>query len=141
MANFNAWRFNHPDFDQAASNSGLYISTSGAINMIAGVGAVRQSVLLLLTTMPGERINRPDYGCDLNKLIFMPNDATTQGLAMHYVRQAISRWEPRVRIMKIDATANQENPGVMDIILDYQVIAEAFNDELLLSFNLSELDS
>jgi hypothetical protein len=56
--------------------------------MVAEQAAVRQSILLLLTTVPGERVMRPDYGCDLQKLVFSPNDATTHGLAIHYVRRA-----------------------------------------------------
>lgn len=136
-----AWRFNHPDFDYDAANAGLAIAATGAIAMVEGDRAIRQSVLLLLSTMPGERINRPDYGCDLHKLVFMPNDATTHGLAIHYVRQAIGRWEPRVRIVRLDANANPEDTAIMDIVLNYQVLKTAFNDELSMSLKLSELES
>lgn len=133
-----AWRFNHPDFDYGSVHSGLTVAATGAIAMVENERAIRQSILLLLSTMPGERINRPDYGCDLHKLVFMPNDATTHGLAMHYVRQAIGRWEPRVRIARLDANASMEDPGRMDILLHYQVRQSAFNDELLMSMKLSE---
>ena len=54
-------------------------------SMIAGDAAIRQSIILLLTTTPGERVMRPDYGCPLHRLMFQPNDATTAGLAIHYV--------------------------------------------------------
>jgi len=46
----------------------------------------------------GERVLRPEYGCDLHRLVFSPNDATTAGLAVHYVRAALLRWEPRIEI-------------------------------------------
>ena len=39
---------------------------------------------------------RPGYGCHLFRLAFAPNDDTTAGLAIHYVRQALERWEPRI---------------------------------------------
>ncbi|MGR9045860.1 MAG: GPW/gp25 family protein [Gammaproteobacteria bacterium] len=136
-----AWRFNHPDFDYGAANSGLAVTATGAIAMVEGDRAIRQSILLLLSTMPGERINRPGYGCDLHKLVFMPNDATTHGLAIHYVRQAIGRWERRVRIVRLDANANPEDAARMDILLNYQVLQSAFNDELSMSLTLSELES
>ena len=134
-----AWRFNHPDFDYGTANTGLSVSATGAVAMVEGERAIRQSLLLLLSTRPGERINRPGYGCDLHKLLFMPNDATTHGLAIHYVRQAIGRWEPRVRIVRLDAKANREDGGRMEILLNYQVLDGAFNDELLMSIRLSEV--
>ncbi|MGR9115879.1 MAG: GPW/gp25 family protein [Gammaproteobacteria bacterium] len=136
-----AWRFNHPDFDYGAANTGLTVAPTGAVAMVEGEHAIRQSILLLLSTMPGERINRPGYGCDLHKLVFMPNDATTHGLAIHYVRKAIGRWEPRVRIVRLDANANREDSAKMDILLHYQTLHSAFNDELLMSLKLSELES
>ena len=42
---------------------------------------------------------RPDYGCELHRLVFSPNDDTTAGLAIHYVRRALERWEPRVEVL------------------------------------------
>jgi hypothetical protein len=47
---------------------------------------------------------RPEYGCNLRRLVFAPNDETTAGLAIHYVRQAIEQWEPRVEILSLDAS-------------------------------------
>ena len=66
--------------------------------MTSGPDAVRQSILLLLSTRPGERVMRPDNGCDLYRLAFAPSDDMTAGLAIHYVRQAVERWEPCARL-------------------------------------------
>lgn len=101
--------------------SGLATSPSGAVAMAHGGELVRQSIMLLLTTAPGERVMRPDYGCPLNRLIFSPNDATTAGLAIHYVRQAITRWEKRAQIVRLDAGPDANEPGVLTILLEYRV--------------------
>lgn len=84
---------------------GIALTPAGRIAMTSGDDAVRQSIILLLTTIPGERVMRPDYGCPLHRLMFSPNDATTAGLAIHYVRQALVRFEPRVEIVSLDANA------------------------------------
>ena len=84
---------------------GLTLTPAGHVAMVAGDAAVRQSIILLLTTTPGERVMRPDYGCPLHRLMFQPNDATTAGLAIHYVRQALLRFEPRIDIVALDASA------------------------------------
>jgi hypothetical protein len=96
-------------------------SAAGGVQLVHGDAAIRQSIMLLLTTVPGERVMRPDYGCPLHRLIFWPNDATTAGLAIHYVRQAIRRFEPRVQIVHLDAGAHPLDPAILLISLEYRV--------------------
>ena len=135
---YRAWRFLHPDFDTEDEVPGIRISSTGGIAKVAKQAAVRQSILLLLTTRPGERVMRPDYGCDLQRLVFSPNDATTHGLAIYYVRQALQRWEPRIDILGLDATSNKGDPGRMDIILEYRVLKTARRENLTISVSLAE---
>lgn len=117
------WHFANPSLDRAGFRAGgLAVDPSGRIEMIEEDGAVRQALLLLLSTIPGERVMRPTYGSDLHRLIFSPNDATTAGLAIHYVRQAVERWEPRVEIVDVDANASPDE-GVLDVRLEYRVRA------------------
>lgn len=105
----------------SGADAGPVTSASGGIQLIEGEPSVRQSIMLLLTTLPGERVMRPDYGCPLNRLIFWPNDATTAGLAIHYVRQAIRRFEPRVQILLLNAGADPLNPANLLVSLEYRV--------------------
>ena len=103
------------------ARSGPAISASGGLQLVGGDAAIRQSIMLLLTTMPGERVMRPDYGCPLHRLLFWPNDATTAGLAIHYVRQAIRRFEPRVQVLRLDAKPDRWDPSALRIIVEYRV--------------------
>jgi hypothetical protein len=137
---FRAWRFLHPDFDVAEGPSGLSISSRGGVAMIDDDASVRQSLLLLLTTRPGERVMLPSYGCSLNELAFSPNDDTTAGLAIHYVRRAVSRWEPRAEILKVDATRNEEEPTRLDILLEYRVRPTLTQQQIRLPVNLMHPD-
>lgn len=132
-----AWRFAHPDFDFGSEQLGLDTSTTGGIAMVDGSESVRQAILLLMTTRPGERVMRPEYGCNLHRLLFEPNDETTQGLAIHYVRQAIERWEPRVEILKLDANANPQKLTELVVQLAYRVRRTGATDTLNLPFPLA----
>lgn len=100
---------------------GLVLSPTGRLNGISGHDAVRQAIILLLTTIPGERVMRPSYGCPLHRLMFAPNDATTAGLAIHYVRQSLKRWEPRIEIVRLDAGVDPAAPTQLTVSLDYRV--------------------
>jgi hypothetical protein len=137
---YRAWRFLHPDFDVTEGAPGLQVSRTGGIEMVAEHASVRQAILLLLTTKPGERLMRPDYGCDLHRLVFAPNDATTHGLAIHYVRQALQRWEPRIDILRLDADCSEGDPGRMDILLEYRMRRTLHRDTLVVPVNLTRED-
>jgi uncharacterized protein len=135
---FRAWRFVHPDFDFREASTGLRVGPTGGIDMVEADASVRQAVLLLLTTRPGERVMLPAYGCDLANLVFAPNDETTAGLAIHSVRQALKRWEPRIDILDLDAVRNEEDPSRLDILLNYRVRPTLNESQLALQLHLMQ---
>src|SRR5262245_45967733 len=134
---YRTWRFSHPDFEQAGKTPGLRVSTRGGIEMVDGGASVQQAILLLLSTSPGERLMRPHYGCNLRSLVFSPNNDTTAGLAIHYVRQAIERWEPRVEVIRLDATQSPALPGQLEIYLEYRVRATQQTERLTYAFDVT----
>lgn len=120
---------------------GISLNNKGGIAMVSDARAVRQSILLLLATRPGERVMRPDYGCWLHRLVFAPNDAGTAGLAIHYVREALERWEPRAVIDQLNAGCDLNgtgHPAVLDIVLHYHVRRTGWREELSLGYDLHE---
>lgn len=130
-----AWRFLHPDVD--AATPGLTINHVGQVALASEIESIRQSLLLLLTTIPGERVMRSSYGCDLFRLAFAPNDDTTSGLAIHHVRKAIERWEPRIDIVAIDATADESESSRLVIAIEYRIRRTGQNASLLYGFSLN----
>jgi hypothetical protein len=99
---------------------GMMTSPAGRLDWVQGELTVQQALVLLLSTRPGERVMRPEYGCDLHRLAFEPNDETTAGVAIFHVRRAIERWEPRVEILALDAGPDPEDAGRLDIALEYR---------------------
>jgi len=136
---YRAWRFLNPDFEETEKAIGLRVSNRGGIEMVEGRSSVRQAILMLLATRPGERVMRPRYGCNLNRLVFSPNDDTTAGLAIHYVRQAIQRWEPRVDVVQIDAVRSKDSgmTGMLEIHLQYRIRATLQTERLAYAFDLT----
>lgn len=146
LRRYNAWRFRYPYlsapqdaefFELLDPSAGLGISPTSGLEMIDEQGSVRQSILLLLSTIPGERVMRPDYGCELHRLVFSPNDNTTSGLAIHYVRKALDRWEPRAEVIHLDAGPNPEYAEHLDIFLEYRLRRTRSTEELTFSMNLA----
>jgi phage baseplate assembly protein W len=134
---YRAWRFLHPDLDTFTARPGLQLTHAGSIAMVEERASVRQAILLLLSTRPGERVMRPLYGCDLHRLIFSPNDGTAAGMAIHYVRKALRQWEPRIEILHLDAVRSEADPGRLDIALEYTLRAQQRNETLIYSMSLT----
>lgn len=67
-------------------------------NNATDVDVVKQSIMQILLTTRGERVNRPDFGCDVINLVFENNDDILAELIRLEVSTAISRYEPRAII-------------------------------------------
>jgi len=66
---------------------------------------------------------RPEFGCQIHDLIFAPNDATTAGLAAYYVEEALAMWEPRIRVIDVTATPDEEHDGCLQVRVEYEIKA------------------
>jgi phage baseplate assembly protein W len=129
--------FTHPDLVRPGRVPGFELLPTGGLAMVELEDSIRQAIYLLVTTIPGERVMRPDYGCDLYQLVFAPNDNTTAGLAIHYVKRALDRFEPRVDVVRIDAGENPDDPGQLDITLEYRVRATQQPGRVTVSMSLT----
>jgi uncharacterized protein len=134
-ATYRSFRFQLPG-GQDLGVPGLQVAPTGALEMVDGAAAVRQAILMLLATAPGERVMRPDYGCRIHWLAFAPNDDTTAGLAIHYLRQALRRWEPRIDVLDIDARPGADDPSTLLITVQYRLKATQQLAELEYPFRL-----
>jgi hypothetical protein len=90
---------------------------AGSFAMTAGVGELEQAMYLILSTTPGERPMRPEFGCPLADYVFAPADATTAGLISYEVVRALRRWEPRVDVLDVQVTPDEvESTLWIDIV-------------------------
>lgn len=84
-----------------------------------GIDHLRQSIIDILTTYPGERIMRPEYGSRLRDMIDRPVNAQWLADLYHEVAVAIQRWEPRVRVQRV--AARMDTPGHVTIDLTLRI--------------------
>lgn len=137
MSRYRSLLFVHPDMDEHADPLGLCLAPTGHVDTVDELEAIRQDILLLLTTRPGERVMRPAYGCDLHRLLFSPNDDTTAGLAIHYIRRALETWEPRIEAVAVDALRAADDPARLEVEIQYRVRHTQRRDSVRFSFDLS----
>jgi phage baseplate assembly protein W len=53
---------------------------------------IRDMIFQVLFTDPGERVNRPDFGCGVKQLVFMPNSDALATATQFLVQGALQRW-------------------------------------------------
>lgn len=70
--------------------------------------AVKQSMRAIMNTLPGERVYRPEFGCDLQQFLFQPIDRFTADAIGNKILSTFERFEPRVEIDEVSVNANHE---------------------------------
>lgn len=65
---------------------------------IFDIGSVYQSVLNILSTLKKTRFFLPEFGADLEVLLFEPIDDVTSYQILTFITTAVQRWDPRVRV-------------------------------------------
>jgi phage baseplate assembly protein W len=132
MVTDRAWRFELNPGELQPGQGGIALSAiSKGVEMIGSLAAIRQAIVLLLFTEPGERVMRPDYGCPLRQLLFSTNNETLAGLVIHFAQRAITRWEPRVTDVQVSVRQYPEEPGAMEITIRYRERSTGQVDEIV----------
>jgi phage baseplate assembly protein W len=94
----------------------------GSLAYAAYEESVRQSIWIILSTAPGERVMRPDFGCGLHDLVFETVTASTVGRVSASVRDALLRFEPRIDVRDVQVST-AGGGEVLLISVDYEVRA------------------
>lgn len=134
---YRAAAFTIPGFDDA-TRAGLKLDGRGRLATVADAASIRQALLLLLSTRPGERVNRPSYGCHLWRLAFEGADNTTAGLAIHYVTQAVETWEKRVTVLDVTAGVPQDDPSLLEVRMTYRIQSTLATDRIAVAVPIQD---
>jgi len=98
--------------------------------------SVRQVILNILLTRPGERLMRPQFGAGLLDFVNQPNNQTTRALIANLVRKAIGQWETRAAVTAVEVLPDPVNPAEVHIQIHYRLLHSTVPRELGLSLDL-----
>ncbi|MCR8557645.1 GPW/gp25 family protein [Mucilaginibacter sp. BJC16-A38] len=104
------WSF-PPTFDNFSNN----------LVMTSDEADIQLSLQILLATRKGERIMLPDYGCNLDEMLFEPITTTFKTYISEMIRTAILFYESRIDLNSVKIDDSRETEGVIAIVLDYTV--------------------
>lgn len=107
------------------------------VQMVSEDEDIKQSLTILFSTKPGERLVNPDYGCFLYKLSFRRIDDDLINEASSIVREAIQKFEKRIEIVQLNITPMELSYGTSLVIkLYYRVKGEDHVEEFVYEENL-----
>ena len=94
---------------------------TGLVASVAYEEDIRQSILIILETAPGERVMRPNFGCGIHELVFTALDSTTIQRIRSVVDEALRRCEARIEVLSIKVDEDATTDGQLLVEIDYRV--------------------
>ena len=82
---------------------------------------VRSKILHIIFTPKGQRLRQPEFGTDLIKYIFEPNDQNTWEHIKEEIRRQISRYLPNVTFNSINIITSEEDEHEIYVEIDDSV--------------------
>ena len=92
--------------------------------LVAGVEYeedIRQSILIILETAPGERVMRPNFGCGIHEMVFTAVDSTAIQRIRSLVEEALRRCEARIEVLAVSVNEAATTEGKLLVELEYRV--------------------
>lgn len=111
---------------------------TGDIELSGGEADIEESIRIILGTAKGERVMRPEFGCDIHEYVFSTIDTTTLNLMETSVREALIRWEPRIDVRNVEASRERIDGGELLISVDYRIRSTNVESNLVYPFYLEE---
>lgn len=121
---------------------------NGDISLVEHEEDINQSLLILLSTTPGERLMHPSFGCNLKHMVF---ETVTVGVITK-IKDAIARailfFEPRITLQNVEVNT-EDNPdqpnsiydGVMEIHIEYIIRKTNTRSNMVFPFYFAEADA
>ena len=95
------------------------IDNSGRTESASGEKHIRDLFDQVLFTAPGERINRPTFGCGLQQLIFMPNSDALSATTEILVQDGLQEWLGT--LIDVDEVDVQHDESLLTITIQYTI--------------------
>ncbi|WP_321372911.1 GPW/gp25 family protein [uncultured Draconibacterium sp.] len=108
------------------------------VKMLHDEDDIKSSLEILLSTRLGERIMVPDYGCNLDELLFKPLNIKVKTYVIDLIKTAILYHEPRIDARKISIDQSNELNGELLINIEYMIRATNSRKNMVFPFYKGE---
>jgi Bacteriophage baseplate protein W len=109
-----------------------------SVQMVSDFADIEESIRIILSTIPGERLMQPDFGCDIKKLVFEIADTWLVSELNHIIYHALLQYEPRINFIGLTVADRSQQAGVLYVQLTYTIIATNTRHNMVYPFYYQE---
>jgi phage baseplate assembly protein W len=95
------------------------LSLQGRTAQTDSDGHIRDLIEQVLFTSPGERVNRPDFGCGLKRLVFAPNSEELATATEFLVQSSLQQWLGEV--IKVESVEVESRDAELHVTIEYVI--------------------
>jgi len=99
---------------------------------------IKQSIRVILSTAPGERVMRPDFGCGIYELVYDSPDQAMVTCIEATVREALTRYEARIELLNVSVDTTDYLVGQLVVQIEYRVRQTNQRDNLVFPYYFRE---
>ncbi len=99
---------------------------------------IREAILIILNTTPGERVMRPEFGCGIHNYVFSVVNSSNLSMIENEIIKSLTLYEPRIVIDNIKAEVDSSDAGRLLINIDYTVTSSNSRYNMVYPFYLTE---
>jgi phage baseplate assembly protein W len=113
------------------------VGPNGRIAWSAGEKNIREDIMVILMTEPGERVMLSSFGAGLRSMLFEPNDPTTRSRIQGMIATALTQWEPRISLQSVSVEQDPNDLQSVIATITYTLVATQATQTAALSITLS----
>lgn len=106
--------------------------------MVTGLEDIRQSLNILFSTRPGERILAQQYGCDIPRRLFNNITLSEETQLKNMIQRAITNYEARIKVNAIDLDTSRMMDGIIYIQIDFVIQSTNSRHNIVYPFFVEE---
>lgn len=108
----------------------------GQVSLVSKEQDIRESIHIILSTTPGERVMHPTFGCGLHALVFEGVDESLKTRIQDVIVRAIALFEHRVELDLVAVHTDAVDEALLKIELGYRIRATNTAENMVFPFYL-----
>lgn len=116
----------------------LTLEADGHIALSLEDEDIREAIVIILSTTPGERVMRPEFGCGIHEYVFSVINSNNLLLIEDEVKRALVLYEPRITVDNIHIQPDASDGGKLMIHIDYTILSSNSRFNMVYPFYLTE---
>ncbi len=116
----------------------LTLDGQGAFTLVSEDEDIREAIVIILSTVQGERVMRPEFGCGIQNYVFSIMNSSNLMMIEKEIERALILYEPRIKVEEINAQTDASEGGKLIVNIEYTVLSSNSRFNMVYPFYLTE---